>query len=88
MLVFTGTLLLCATDGIAAERALYETVSAFSTTGLSQNLTPTLGTVSKLWLVLEMYLGRIGILTLGVAVFSRRVMEPKIRYPEGRVMIG
>ena len=88
MLVFIGTLLLCACDGIAVERALYETVSAFSTTGLSQNLTPTLGTASKLWLVLEMYLGRIGILTLGVAVFSRRVMEPKIRYPEGRVMIG
>lgn len=29
-----------------------------------------------------------GIMTLGVAVFSRRVSEQKIRYPEGRVMIG
>ncbi len=88
VLVFVGTLLLCTFDGVAAERALYETVSAFSTTGLSQNLTPTLGTASKLWLILEMYLGRIGILTMGVAVLSRRVMEPKIRYPEGRIMIG
>ena len=70
------------------ERALYETVSAFSTTGLSENLTPTLGVVSKCWLILEMYLGRIGILTLGAAVFTRRIFEPKIRYPESKVIVG
>lgn len=88
LLIFTGVLILCAADGVAAGPALFETVSAFSTTGLSQNLTPTLGSISKLWLILEMYLGRIGILTLGVAVFTRRIIEPKVRYPEGRVMVG
>ena len=87
-LIVVGSLILCTADDVAMERALYETVSAFSTTGLSENLTPTLGTISKLWLILEMYLGRIGILTLGVAVFTRSVMEPKIGYPKGRVMVG
>ncbi len=87
-LIFTGTMILCAADGVTAERALYEAVSAFSTAGLSQNLTPTLGAVSKGWLILEMYLGRVGILTLSAAVFTRRVIEPKVRYPEGRIMIG
>ncbi|HIV68189.1 MAG TPA: hypothetical protein IAA32_04910 [Candidatus Butyricicoccus stercorigallinarum] len=88
MLIFVGTLLLCVSDGVSIELALYETVSAFSTTGSTQNLTPTLGTASRLWLIVEMYLGRVGIMTLGVAVFLRRVSEQKIRYPEGRVMIG
>ena len=87
-LIVVGSLILCTADDASVERALYETVSAFSTTGLSENLTPTLGTVSKLWLIMEMYLGRIGILTLGAAVFTRRVFEPKIRYPESKVIVG
>ena len=87
-LILTGSFILYTADNVSVERALYETVSAFSTTGLSENLTPTLGVVSKCWLILEMYLGRIGILTLGAAVFTRRIFEPKIRYPESKVIVG
>lgn len=87
-LILTGSFILYTADNVSVERALYETVSAFSTTGLSENLTPTLGVISKCWLILEMYLGRIGILTLGAAVFMRRIFEPKIRYPESKVIVG
>lgn len=88
LLSITGVLILCAADNVSVGDALFETISAFSTTGLSRNLTPTLGNVSKIWLILEMYLGRIGILTLGVAVLMRRAVEPKIRYPEGQIIVG
>ena len=87
-LILMGSFILYTADNVSVGRALYETVSAFSTAGLSENLTPTLGVVSKCWLILEMYLGRIGILTLGAAVFTRRIFEPKIRYPESKVIVG
>ncbi|MDY3618573.1 TrkH family potassium uptake protein [Agathobaculum sp.] len=69
-------------------QCLFEAISAFGTVGLSMGLTPTLGLASRLVLVLLMYLGRVGILTLGVAVLMRHREPPKMHYPEGQVMVG
>ena len=51
-------------------------------------LTPTLHTVSHLILILLMYLGRVGVLTLGVAVLMRHREPPKMHYPDADVMVG
>ncbi len=69
-------------------QCLFEAVSAFATVGLSMGLTPSLCAASKLLLIVLMYLGRVGVLTLGVAVLMRHRDPPKIRYPEGQVMVG
>ncbi len=66
---------------------LFEAVSAFGTVGLSTGITPTLSPVSKLILIALMFIGRVGPLTLALAV-GRRRMRSKLTYPEGRVVIG
>lgn len=66
---------------------LFETVSAFGTVGLSANATPTLSTFSKYVLIIVMFIGRLGPLTLAVAL-SRRKEKSTLVYPEGRILIG
>lgn len=69
---------------------LFEATSAFSTTGLSSVGTPNLSAVSQWLLMPLMYLGRVGPLTLALALASRRERGPssKVHYPEEKIMIG
>ena len=66
---------------------VFETISAFSTTGLSTGITPTLSTPGKLLVMFTMFIGRIGPLTLALA-FARAVQPRTVEPPEERVMIG
>ena len=66
---------------------LFESVSAFGTVGLSTGLTPDLTIIGKLLIIVLMYGGRIGPLTLGFAL-TRALRRGKVEYPEARVMIG
>ncbi|MBS8266078.1 Trk family potassium uptake protein [Mesobacillus boroniphilus] len=65
----------------------FETVSAFSTVGLSMGLTPELSSYGKVLITITMFAGRIGPLTLAFAVTKKR-KEDHYRYPAGKVMIG
>lgn len=66
---------------------LFETVSAFGTVGLSTGVTPEL-TLQGRWLIaMLMFLGRIGPLTLGIAL-ARGVRHARIGYPDARILIG
>ena len=69
---------------------LYETMSAFSTTGLSALNTPNLSAVSQWLLMPLMYLGRVGPLTLAAALAARQqtAVAANVRYPEEKIMIG
>lgn len=75
-------------DKAPFHQSLYEAVSAFGTVGVSMGLTPALSLPSQLILIALMYLGRVGVLTLGVAVLMRHREPPKMSYPEGHVMVG
>ncbi len=66
---------------------LFETISAFGTVGLSTGVTPHLSMPGKILITLLMYLGRIGPLTMGLAL-ARSFRRGKIVYPEARIMIG
>ncbi len=66
----------------------FEVVSAFGTVGLSLGVTPFLSIMGKLCLIVMMYLGRVGPLTLVLAVGSRVVLPSKVEYPEGKILIG
>ena len=75
-------------------RTLFESVSAFGTVGLSTGVSGTPLSMSaafsesgRLLICLLMFMGRIGPLTLAFALASRRTL-PRVRYPEGRVLIG
>jgi potassium uptake TrkH family protein len=66
---------------------LFEEVSAFGTVGLSTGITPFLSDAGKTIIVLTMFVGRIGTLTLAVAL-TRKVAYTKYTYPHAEVMIG
>jgi trk system potassium uptake protein TrkH len=65
---------------------LFETVSAFGTVGLSMGVTPKLGDIQKLAIVVMMFAGRVGPLALAFSWYTAGKKE--IRYAEESVMVG
>lgn len=66
---------------------LFETVSAFGTVGLSMGVTPDLNAAQKAAIILMMFAGRVGPLTLAFS-FSRMAMTRSLTYAEEGVMVG
>ena len=86
VLLSLSLFLLCITDGeLGIVELLYEEVSAFATVGLTMGITPQLSVAGKIIIMLLMYFGRVGILTL-IAIFSSR--RRLASYIEGKVVIG
>lgn len=85
-----GVLLLLASEtsraGVGMHDVVFEEISAFGTVGLSTGLTPTLSTFGRLWIIATMFVGRLGPLTVAMWMFTTKT--PRVRYPEGRIMIG
>ena len=72
------------------EYLLFETFSAFGTVGLTMGLTPSLSLMAKLLIIALMYIGRVGILTVGFSL-TMRLMKAKgghYKLPEESVIIG
>ena len=83
-----GAMTISILEGIPFEGAFYECISAIATVGLSLGLTPQLGLFSRLLLVVLMFLGRVGIITVGMAALMHQGEAEDIRLPEGKVIIG
>ena len=66
---------------------VFEEISAFATVGLSMGITSNLTWMGKIIIILSMYIGRVGTLTLALAI-SNKVKTNSYRYPEGHVMVG
>jgi potassium uptake TrkH family protein len=66
---------------------IFESFSAFSTVGLSINLTPSLGEGAKIILILLMFIGRVSTLTILIAVFEQ-VKQKNYKYPSEEVLIN
>lgn len=66
---------------------VFEHVSAASTVGLSRGITPELSTVGKFVLIVAMFIGRVGTLTLAYLV-GKRVISKNYKYPNGHTMVG
>lgn len=86
-LVVLGALALMASSSFDFSRTLFEAISAFGTVGLSTNLTPLLSDFGHSVLIGLMFLGRVGPLTLAVALVLRE-HSPLFRYPEERPLVG
>ncbi len=80
-------LLLLFTEGGHFKEIMFESVSAFNTVGLSTGITSALSPLGKLIIILTMFIGRIGSLTLAFSL-AERVSKGKYAYPEERVIIG
>jgi trk system potassium uptake protein TrkH len=81
------TILLLLTDEAAFLPTMFEVVSAFGTVGLSMGLTPQLTTAGKVVILTLMFIGRIGPLTMALALGERQD-RARFAYPTERVMVG
>ncbi len=82
------TILLSMAETVSLEDALFEVVSACGTVGLSRGLTSSLGSVGRIIIIISMYLGRIGPISM-VAFFSREERDiNKIKHSEGIFYVG
>ncbi len=76
-------------QGISLMPALFETFSASGTVGLSLNLTSTLDSVSLLVIILLMFFGRVGILTVAAALYGRQNHnDDHMHYADMQLVIG
>ncbi len=66
---------------------LYEIVSAIGTVGVSRGLTANLSSLSKLIIIVLMYLGRVGAATLGIGILNRK-NKKHTRYSYGKIIVG
>lgn len=66
----------------------YEITSAIGTVGLTAGMTPLLSDPGKLIVSLCMYMGRVGPISLAVALTAGRAKDTLVRYPEGNVIVG
>jgi trk system potassium uptake protein TrkH len=87
MFVFMLTLLLAQTEGFEFLDIMFEATSAFGTTGLSTGITSELSDLSLVLLTVAMLVGRLGPLTLALALVQRQ-RPSRRRLAEERVRIG
>ena len=86
-LFFCGGIAISVYEGLPLLDCLYEAASAVGTVGLTLGITPGLHIFSQVVLIMLMYLGRVGGLTLIYAVFSRRNKE-NARLPLEKITVG
>lgn len=82
------TALLLSRGGISLTDGLYEVVSALATVGLSRGLTPRLDIVGQLLIIVSMYLGRIGPISMAIFFVKGDSSENRIRHAEGKFYVG
>ena len=82
------TVLLMASEGLGIDNAAYEVVSALATVGLSRGVTGTLTSTGRLIIILCMYLGRIGPISMAIFFTKKHAEANSIAYSEGHFFVG
>ena len=86
-IVLVVTLILTITEQASLESLIFEAVSAFGTVGLTLGVTPHLSIIGKIVIMITMYLGRVGPMTVMLAI-TRKKRKRDYRYPEDKILIG
>ena len=92
-LILTNALLICIIETVMGGPSslpdlFYEVISACATVGLSTGITAALTPFSRFLLILTMFTGRVGLLTVTVTLSGNPAKNNAIRYPEEQMMIG
>ena len=87
MIAVFGAMIISKVENIDYLKTLFETASSVATVGLSMGITPYLSTVSKIILMISMYTGRVGGLTLVFAAITRKSTVNK-QYPADNIAVG
>ena len=86
-LALFGGIFISATSGFGFTDALYESASAIATVGLSAAGTANMSVAAQYLIVMYMYFGRVGVLTIALGFLEERKAE-RFRYAETKLMIG
>ncbi len=87
-IMFMSTLLLSAVTDAKFLDILYETASATATVGLTRNLTGSLNTIGKIIIIATMYFGRVGPISLAVALNLKKQNPNIIKNPVEDISVG
>lgn len=89
LLILLDIFILSLTETGTFKQIVFEVFSAFGTVGLTMNFTPLLSTVGKIVIITAMYIGRLGPLTIALAISKQTFSsEGKYQYPEGDILLG
>lgn len=88
ILSFAGTIIICGTTDFRFIDSLYETVSALATVGLSTGVLSGMNLIAKLLIIVYMFFGRIGILTISMGFLQKSNKVEHYKYPEMNLPIG
>ena len=83
-----GGIFISATSPVGFTDALYEAVSALATVGLTAGATPLLSIPAKILIIIYMYFGRVGVLTISLGFLMGDKAEDRFRYAQTNLMIG
>ncbi|CAM4036180.1 TrkH family potassium uptake protein [Paenibacillus alkaliterrae] len=86
-IICAGTMLLSITESVSFLSILFEATSAYCTVGMSAGLTSHVSDTGKIILIVLMFVGRLGPVTLAFALNTRSKKE-LYRFPEGKITIG
>ena len=87
-LALSGAVLITATSQVSFTDAIFETVSALATVGLTAGVTPLLSIPAQFVIILFMYFGRVGILTLSLGFLMGNQAQERFRYADTNLLIG
>ena len=88
LLSFGGAVVISATSPVGFADSLFETVSAIGTVGLTAGATTRLSLVSKCMIILFMYFGRVGLLTISFGFLKRKPSGEQYKYANTDLLIG
>ncbi len=88
LLAVFGAIFISATCPVNFVDALFETSSALATVGLTAGVTPILNLPAQLLIILFMYFGRVGLLTISLGFLMGDQAEARFRYAQTNILIG
>ena len=88
LLAFFGAVFICATSPVPFVNALYESISALATVGLTAGTTLQLSVPAQCLIILYMYFGRVGVLTISLGFLSGDRVTERFRYAHTNLLIG
>ena len=88
LLTISTGMLISIVEDVPILDSLLETTSAMCTVGLSTGITPGLSVLSQIILIVLMFFGRVGIMTIALAFFFEGKDNGEVRYPECKVLVG
>ena len=87
-LALFGGIFICATSPVGFTDALYESVSALATVGTTAGVTPLMSLPAKILIIIYMYFGRVGVLTLSLGFLMGNKAEERYKYANTNLLIG